>query len=131
MIKSIHVAAGVIINQDGKTLLSLRHADSHQGGKWEFPGGKIENMESAEQALGRELNEELGIDVLQSEPFLDLVYDYPEKTVYLHVLKVTHFSGEPVGLEGQRVEWVAAEKLSTLDFPEANYPVLTKLLEIL
>ncbi len=124
----INVAAAVIIDAAGKTLLSLRHLHSHQGGKWEFPGGKFEAGESAEQALHRELKEELGIDIQRTEPFIELTYQYPEKAVKLHVLKVTQFTGKPEGREGQQVLWVSAEKLSTLEFPDANYPILEKLL---
>ena len=127
----IDVAAAVIVNLQGKTLLSLRLPDAHQGGKWEFPGGKFETGETADQALNRELKEELGIDILQTEPFIDLQYTYPEKTVNLHVLKVTSFTGNPKGLEGQTVEWVDVNKLTALEFPDANYPILEKLLTLL
>ena len=128
MSKGIDVAAAVIINKRGDTLLSLRLADSHQGGKWEFPGGKLEQGESAEQALCRELNEELGIKALELEPFIELEYCYPEKLVKLHVLKVLDFSGSPKGLEGQKVEWVNPSELAQREFPDANYPILEKLL---
>lgn len=128
MTKVIDVAAAVIINQGGDTLLSLRLADSHQGGKWEFPGGKLEQGESAEQALCRELSEELGIKALELEPFIELEYCYPEKLVKLHVLEVLAFSGTPKGLEGQKVEWVSPSELGQREFPDANYAILEKLL---
>ncbi len=128
---TIDVAAAVIVNLQGETLLSLRLPDAHQGGKWEFPGGKFEGGETADQALRRELKEELGINILQTEPFIELQYTYPEKTVNLHVLKVTGFTGKPEGLEGQTVDWVAMKKLQELEFPDANYPILEKLLTFL
>ncbi|MFT5451435.1 MAG: 8-oxo-dGTP diphosphatase, partial [Enterobacterales bacterium] len=124
MTKTIDVAAAVIINQRGDTLLSLRLADTHQGGKWEFPGGKLEEGESAEQALRRELSEELGIKALKLEPFIELEYCYPEKIVKLHVLQVLAFSGTPKGLEGQTVEWVNSAELAQREFPDANYAIL-------
>ncbi len=131
MDKIIKVSAAVIVNDKGQTLLSLRKVDAHQGGKWEFPGGKFEQDETAEHALERELKEELGIDILKTEPFLDVQYQYPEKEVHLHVLKVVSFAGNPRGLEGQLVRWVSANELSSLEFPDANYPILEKLLETL
>ena len=131
MTQIINVAAAVIIDSQSRTLLSLRHIDSHQGGKWEFPGGKIEQNESIERALIRELKEELGIEVKRTQPFIELQYEYPEKSVNLSVLKVLEFIGEPRGLEGQRVEWVAINKSSELEFPDANYPILKKLIKLL
>ena len=128
MSKSIDVAAAVIVNERNETLVSLRHDDAHQGGKWEFPGGKFESGESAEQALTRELEEELGITVQETEPFIELEYQYPEKVVRLHVLRVNAFSGVAKGVEGQMVEWIDAATLSGLTFPDANYPILEKLL---
>ncbi|MCP3673590.1 MAG: 8-oxo-dGTP diphosphatase MutT [Gammaproteobacteria bacterium] len=130
MTPNIDVAAAVIVNAKNETLLSLRLPDAHQGGKWEFPGGKFEVGETPEQALVRELKEELDIDILQTEPFIELQYTYPEKTVNLHVLKVISFTGTPKGLEGQAVEWVAMKKLQKLKFPDANYPILEKLLTL-
>lgn len=127
MQETIKVAAAVIINSQGETLVSLRLPNSHQGGKWEFPGGKFELHETAEQALIRELQEELGISIEHTEPFINLQYTYPEKTIDLHVLKVLSYTGEPEGLEGQRVEWVSTEKLKTLEFPAANYAILDEL----
>ncbi len=131
MDKIIKVAAAVIVNDNGQTLLSLRKVDTHQGGKWEFPGGKFEQDETAEHALERELKEELGIDIKQTEHFLDVQYQYPEKSVHLHVLRVLSYLGEPQGLEGQLVRWVSANELGELEFPNANYPILEKLLKTL
>ncbi len=129
--KVIHVAAAVIVDDKGQTLLSLRKTDAHQGGKWEFPGGKFEQDETAEHALGRELKEELGIDIEQTEHFLDVEYSYPEKSVHLHVLKVLSYSGTPQGLEGQLVRWISVTEVGELEFPDANYPILEKLQETL
>ena len=77
------------------------------------------------------VTEELGIDVITTESFIELEYAYTEKTIHLFVLKVTDFSGEPKGIEGQRIEWISSDKLSSLEFPDANYPILEKLLGLL
>ncbi len=131
MNKVIDVAAAVIINSHGEVLLSLRKQNTHQGGKWEFPGGKLEARETPELALHRELHEELGIAIINTEPFLEINYCYPEKQIQLYVLKVLSYDGKPSGLEGQKVEWIDPVRLTTLEFPEANYPILEKLLTVL
>lgn len=122
----LHVAVGVII-QDQKVLVSFRHGRQHQGGKWEFPGGKCEAGESVLQALTRELQEELGILTRQASPFMQIRHSYPERDVLLDIWQVTAFSGEPRGLEGQPVQWVPINSLSDLTFPEANLPIIEKI----
>lgn len=123
----IEVAAAVIVGPDNQILLSLRSPDAHQGGKWEFPGGKFETNETPHQALIRELKEELDINVLEASEYLHLSHDYAEKSVTLHVFKVTDFSGEPHGMEGQEVRWFSVAELEALEFPDANYPILEKI----
>ena len=83
--KILHVAVGVIKNTDGQILISLRKPSLHQGSLWEFPGGKLELGETAQQALIRELNEELNITVLTSTPLMSIKHRYLELTVQLHV----------------------------------------------
>jgi len=124
MSKVIHVAAGVIINSKGHILIAKRLADSHQGGLWEFPGGKLEAGETAEQALIRELNEELGIVSTSLEPLIQIRHDYSDKSVLLDVLRVTEFEGEAYGKEGQPIRWVAPENLNEFEFPAANVPIV-------
>ncbi len=120
----VHVAVGVVRNEDGEVLISLRHPDSHQGGLWEFPGGKVEAGESLQVALARELREELGIEAGALAPLLEVRHDYGDKQVLLDVWLVESFSGEARGLEGQAVRWVKPGKLHDYDFPAANYPIL-------
>jgi 8-oxo-dGTP diphosphatase len=124
---SIEVAAGIIL-RDEQVLIAKRPNDKHKGGYWEFPGGKIEYQESPEAALFRELTEELNIVVKQSKPFSQIQFDYPEKRVLLSFFLVTEFSGEPQGLEGQEICWVAIQDLVNYQFPEANQPVVDKLI---
>lgn len=121
--KAIHVAVGLIMCGQ-KVLISWRNASQHQGNRYEFPGGKIEPNETPEQGLIRELLEELGIAVQNPIRTQQLSYDYPEKTVCLHVFKITQFTGEPRGQEGQEVRWVDQHDLSLYQFPDANAPIL-------
>lgn len=128
MTKRIHVAVGIILNTDGQILLAKRPEHLHQGGKWEFPGGKVEQNETVTQALIRELKEEVALNVHSSEPFMALSYDYPDKQVLLDIHTVSNFTGEAQGLEGQQIVWVDKHELTHYDFPDANKPILAKLL---
>ena len=119
----IEVAVGVI-RQDDQVLLAWRHAQQAQGACWEFPGGKLEAGESPAQALSRELLEELGITVKQAQPWGRLDFDYPERRVRLHILRVETFEGEPVGREGQALQWLDCDQLGTVTLPAANRPIM-------
>ena len=124
--KVVHVAVGVIVRQQ-QVLLALRSNKQHQGGKWEFPGGKVEPDETVAQALTRELLEEVAINVTETSAFMQLEYAYPEKTVLLDIYLVTDFTGEPHGLEGQPLQWVNIADLSSIEFPDANQPIVERL----
>jgi len=124
----IDVVAGIIFNPEkNQVLLSLRKPDQHQGNRWEFPGGKVEISENPEQALQRELIEELGIHVTASKPFCQIEHCYPDKSVRLHFWQVDNFDGTPVGRENQQLRWFNIAALATLDFPQANQPVVDRL----
>ena len=125
MAKLIHVAVGVVVGVDGKILIAKRPQTAHQGGLWEFPGGKVDAGESIHQALDRELMEELGISVTTCEPLIQIRHHYPDKSVLLDVYKVTGFTGEPYGAEGQPICWVQPNKLIKFDFPAANKPIIS------
>ncbi|MDZ5605112.1 Nudix family hydrolase [Pseudomonas sp. RP23018S] len=120
----VHVVAAVIRRPDGQVLLAQRAAHQHQGGLWEFPGGKVEAGEAVEAALARELREELGIEVLASRPLIRVSHDYPDKQVLLEVREVNRFTGEPHGAEGQPLAWVSPRDLAQYDFPEANKAIV-------
>ena len=124
--KHIHVAVGVITKND-LFFVCRRQAHQHQGNKWEFPGGKIGFGESPEQALRRELSEEIRIDVSANQHLMDIEFSYPDKKVSLHVFVVYEFSGDAFGAEGQESCWVDINELLTLDFPAANQPILASL----
>ena len=125
----VYVAAGVIL-RESRILVSKRHQGAHQGGLWEFPGGKVEADESVEQALARELKEELGIVVNLARPLMKVEHDYGDKQVVLDVWLVRDFAGEAVGREGQVVQWCSPEGLAELAFPEANSPIVEEVLRL-
>lgn len=127
----IRVAVGVILRegQDAGTevCISLRPGHLHKGGLWEFPGGKVEEEETTLAALKRELEEELGLQLLDAEPMQEILWHYPEKSVLLDVMIVTDFTGSAVGREGQQVRWVKRSDLANYAFPEANQAILDML----
>ena len=122
--KRVHVAAAVIRGADGKILIARRADTQHQGGLWEFPGGKVEAGESVQAALGRELQEELGITVNTARPLIKVQHDYPDKQVLLDVWEVSSFTGEPHGVEGQPLAWVTPRDLAEYEFPAANQAIV-------
>jgi len=123
----IEVAAGILIDDRGRVLLMQRLPGKHLAGLWEFPGGKIEAGETIDEALIRELNEELGIEVLASAPLLSLPWRYPEKTVRLHALRVTAWRGEPRAREGHPLRWAAMRDIDVRTMPPADAPIVTAL----
>jgi 8-oxo-dGTP diphosphatase len=128
---ALHVAVGVILNDSGKILITKRAPGSHQGGLWEFPGGKVEPGESLEQALSRELQEELGIVVGRTSPLLQVPHDYGDKAVLLDVCVVWEFSGCARGEEGQAMAWVVLADLANYEFPVANKPIISAITALL
>jgi 8-oxo-dGTP diphosphatase len=112
----VHVAVGVLIADDGRFLLTSRPQGKAYAGFWEFPGGKLEDGESVEQALRRELQEEIGVTIGEAFPWRDQVVDYPHALVRLHFCKVFAWTGDLEMREGQSFVW---ERL-----PVACTPVL-------
>ena len=129
MEKRVHVAVGVISDGGDKVLIARRAEHLHQGGLWEFPGGKVEAGETVEQALTRELQEELAISISAFEPLLAIAHDYQDKSVLLDVWWISSFSGEPSGRQGQPLRWAAITELRQLDFPAANKAIVNALEE--
>ena len=123
----IHVAAAAIIDSDGRVLISRRAEHQHQGGLWEFPGGKLEAGESASEALTRELREELGLRPLAFEPLIRIHHRYSDREVLLDFFRVTRYAGQPRGLEGQPLRWLRPEQMQASDFPAADRPVINAL----
>ena len=122
---ALHVAVGVIRNAHGEVLIARRHEHLHQGGLWEFPGGKIEPEETVEQALRRELFEELSISAEATTPLIKIHHDYGDKQVLLDVRRVDAYTGSPHGRENQAIRWVSTDDLHQFDFPSANRPIIT------
>ena len=120
----IHVAVAAIMDEQGRVLLSKRAAHVHQGGLWEFPGGKLEEGESIDEGLRRELHEELGITPTRARPLIRVAHDYPDKSVLLDVWRIDRINGIPRGREGQQVEWVPVDQLPCYAFPAANLPIV-------
>jgi 8-oxo-dGTP diphosphatase len=125
--KQIHVAVGVV-RRDNTFFICKRADHQHQGGKWEFPGGKVEAGESVKEALNRELQEEIGISITASFALTEIAHEYSEKRVLLSVLLVHKFSGEPFGKEGQVHRWADISELKDIDFPDANVAIVDAIL---
>ena len=123
----IQVAVGIITNGADEVLLTQRPSDVHQGGLWEFPGGKVESGESVQAALARELSEELDVIVDKSRPFMKLNYDYPDRSVTLNVWMVTKWHGMPYSREGQPVVWVSIKRLYEFAFPPPDVMIIKAL----
>ena len=122
----VEVAAGLVFRA-GKLLIAQRFKDAHVGGMWEFPGGKREPSETFDECLGRELKEELGIDVKVHELVEEIVHDYPERKVLLRFYRCTLEKGEPAALGCGDWRWITREELSKYEFPPAD----ARLLELL
>jgi len=127
----VHVAVAAIVNCENEVLIALRHPSQHQGGLWEFPGGKLEAEETVYDALQREIYEELGIRILQAEPLIKISHNYSDKLVLLDVWLVKSFAGEPQGHEGQPLKWSVIDSLVSTDFPEANRPIIMNLKKLI
>ncbi|HWK52853.1 MAG TPA: 8-oxo-dGTP diphosphatase MutT [Hyphomicrobiales bacterium] len=124
---TLQVVAAAILDEADRCLLALRPTHKHQGGLWEFPGGKLEAGETPLQALQRELLEELDLRIGAAEPLVVTTHDYADRRVTLDVWVVREFSGEPRGMEGQALGWYSLEQLDALALPAANYPILAAL----
>ena len=126
-VNRINVVAGILIDTSGRVLISERVDDGPFHGLWEFPGGKIRESEVARAALARELVEEIGIELVASELFLELTHDYPDRKVSIEFHLVSEWRNDPVGLEGQALRWVKTDKLEAEHLLPADLPVVEAL----
>ncbi|MFC6841411.1 Nudix family hydrolase [Xanthomonas theicola] len=126
-LRSIHVVAGVITDARGRILLARRTDGRDLAGLWEFPGGKREAGETSEQALVRELHEELGIKALVGAALMEVPQRYPDKRLRLEMRQVLAWKGAARGREGQALTWVTPDKLDRYAMPPADQPVVAML----
>ncbi|MDX7997925.1 8-oxo-dGTP diphosphatase MutT [Xenorhabdus sp. Reich] len=122
--KHLHIAAGIIKDSNDEIFITQRSADSHMGGFWEFPGGKLERGETPEQALIRELKEEVGITVTHWDLVDTIQFDFPDRNITLHFFLVDKWENEPFGKEGQPSRWVPQAELIADEFPPANRSIV-------
>lgn len=122
--KRLHIAVGVVLDAQGRVLISERRPGCAYAGQWEFPGGKVEPNETVEQALKRELQEELGLRVQAARPLIRVRHDYSDRDVLLDTWMVTEWSGAATAHEGQRFEWVEPLLLDEYRMLEANRPIV-------
>lgn len=126
--KILQISVGIIRNAAGEIYITQRAADAHMAHKWEFPGGKIEAGETPQDAVIRELQEEVGITATSLHQFDKLEYQFPDRHITLWFWLVDGWEGEPWGKEGQPGHWVAQQELVAEEFPPANAPVIEKLI---
>jgi len=123
----VRVAAAVLFDTAGRVLIAQRPEGKHMSGYWEFPGGKLDGGETPPQALARELREEIGVELRRCHRLVQLRHDYGDRLVELEVFVVDEFRGEPTGLEGQGLQWVAIAQLSRQRLLPANQPIVEAL----
>ena len=128
-VRQITVVAAVIRDAEGRVLMTQRPADRHMGGLWEFPGGKIDDGEAPSEALARELDEELGIEVEVGRPLTFAVHEEPGLRILLLFYAARIVSGSLRGHEGQAVEWVAVSALHLRPTPPADADLVRRLIE--
>ncbi len=125
--KHLQVAVGIIRDEQQNIFLARRSASSHMANMWEFPGGKIEPGETAEEALKRELHEETGIEVEHASAYDVAEHRDSDLRVTLHFFIVYGWQGQPYGREGQPERWVAQRELVAEEFPPANAAIVRRL----
>ena len=123
----VEVVAALIQDEAGRYLITRRRGDSHLAGLWEFPGGKREPGESLEEALRRELVEELAASFIVGERVETVRWAYPERTVVIHFYRCRLESGTIEPRESQTMAWVAAERLGEFEFPPADRELIARI----
>ena len=123
----INVVAAVIKNEEGKILITKRNLQKSQGGLWEFPGGKIEPNETKENAIVREIREELDIDIQVEKYLSEKVFNYPEKDINLIALECKKINGDIKLIEHEDYSWVAYSELENFEFAPADIFIIEKI----
>ncbi len=127
--KHLHIAAGIIRNAHQQIFITERPDGTHMAGFWEFPGGKLEKGERAEEALVRELEEEVGIIVTESQLFHRVDHEFDDRFITLYFFIVSNWDNEPYGKEGQKSRWVEQKDLVANEFPPANRVIVDMLIK--
>jgi len=122
--------AGALFDASGRVLIAQRPPGKHMAGGWEFPGGKLMAGEAPFAGLRRELQEEIGIDVIAAEPLISYPHTYADRTVFLDLWRVTEFSGTPQSMEGQPLQFCAIDDLERVGLLEADRPMIAALRSI-
>lgn len=125
--KHLYIAAGIIRDNNQKIFITERPEGTHMAGFSEFPGGKLEAGEQPEEALIRELEEEVGIIVTKCELFHCVEHEFDERYVTLYFYMVSNWDNEPYGREGQKGHWIDQKDLVADDFPPANRVIVDML----
>ena len=122
------VVVAAVIEQDGRFLVARRLEGTHVAGFWEFPGGKVQAGETHEEALMREIEEELGVEITGLRRSFFTTHSYPERTVELHFYR-GHLSGPPTAALGQELRWLAREDFDPVEFPPADAELIEGLID--
>ncbi|MEX1064072.1 MAG: (deoxy)nucleoside triphosphate pyrophosphohydrolase [Candidatus Paceibacterota bacterium] len=125
--KTIDVTAG-IINRNGKFLIAKRKKGKHLEGKWEFPGGKIEALETPEECLQRELEEEFGVKVAVADFVAESIFNYGDRVIRLLGYRAEYVSGDFKLNAHDEIKWITTDEFSKFDFAEADLPIIEKLI---
>ena len=133
MAKTVLVAACALIGPDGRVLIAQRPPAKTMAGLWEFPGGKVEADERPEEALIRELKEELGITVQEAclAPFTFASYQYPEFHLLMPLFVCRRWEGTAQALEHAAIKWVRPLELTAYSMPSADLPLIPMLRDLL
>lgn len=123
----VDVVCGVIQDAEGRFLACLRPQGKHLGGKWEFPGGKVDPGESSQVALARELSEELGIAVEVGDALSTVIWTYERGTIRLHPFLCRMVSGKLTAMEHEDLRWCAPMDFGSLDWADADVPILDEI----
>ena len=124
----LNVVAGALFDAQGRVLIAQRPPGKALAGRWEFPGGKLDDGEGAFAGLARELREELGVAVAAAEPLIRYSHQHAGRLVWLDMWVVTEWSGAPRGLDGQALKWVDLNGLPGEDILEADQPIIEALM---